>query len=77
MNLTDIPMIIYSCFVLHNICEILPGNNVDDLVARQMAVDRLQQQNTPDRLYSFNTVEGTHVRNIATLYYKEHNKNFF
>ena len=73
IGLMNIPSIIYSCFVLHNICETLDGNNVDDdAVARQMARDRLQRQDGPDRLYSFNTAEGTHVRNITTLYYKEH-----
>ena len=73
IGLMNIPSIIYSCFVLHNICETLDGNNVDDdAVARQMARDRLQHQDGPDRLYSFNTAEGTHVRNITTLYYKEH-----
>ncbi len=58
--------------VLHNICETLDRDNVDeDAVARQIAHDRLQRQDDPDRLYSFNTAEGNHVRNITTLNYKE------
>ena len=48
--------------------------NVDyDVLAQQMARDRLAQPDTaPDRLYSFNTTEGAYVRNIITSYYKEH-----
>ena len=69
----NVPSIIYSCFVLHNICEALNGSSVDDdAVARQLAYDRLQPPDAPDCLYSFNTAEGSHVRNITTLYYKEY-----
>lgn len=45
----------------------------DDDVARQIAHDRSMQPDTePDRLYAFNTAEGTHVRNVITLMYREH-----
>ena len=44
----------------------------DDAVAQQVAHDRLQPENAPDRLYSFNTAEGAHVRSIITLFYKGH-----
>ena len=73
MGLTSIPSIIYSCFVLHNICEIQGVNLDDDLVAQQIAYDRATQPNTAaDRQYSFNTAEGAHVRQIIALMYKEH-----
>ena len=73
MGLMNVPSIIYSCFVLHNICETLHGNSVhDDAVGRQLEYDRLQPQDAPDHLYSFNTAEGSCVRNIITLHYKEH-----
>ena len=72
MGLIYVPSIVYACFVLHNICEIRGINVDDDAVAHQVAYDRLQPQRAPDRLYSFNTAEGTHVRNIITLLYKEH-----
>jgi len=47
MGLVNVPTIIYSCFVLHNICEMLDGNVDDDAVARQMALNRLQPENDP------------------------------
>ena len=59
MGLNVIPSIIYACFVLHNICELQGMNVEDDVVAQQMAHDRLPQpENVPDWLYSFNTAEG-------------------
>lgn len=73
MGLNFIPNIVYACCVLHNICELRGMNVDDDVLAQQMARDRLTQPDTaPDRLYSFNTAEGAYVRNIITSYYKEH-----
>ena len=62
----------FKQFVLHNFCEIHNLNIDDDAVACQVAYDRLQPEDAPDRLYSFNSAEGAHVRNITTLFYKEH-----
>ena len=73
MGLNVIPSIIYACFVLHNICELRGMNVEEDIVAQQMARDRLAQpENAPDRLYSFNSAEGAYVRNKITSFYKEH-----
>ena len=72
MGLVFVPCIVYACFVLHNFCEIHNVNIDDDAVACQVACDRLQPEDAPDRLYSFNSAEGAHVRNITTLFYKEH-----
>ena len=72
MGLVFVPEIIYACFVLHNFCEKHGIAIEDDAVARQLAFERLQPDNAPDRLYSFNTAEGTYTRNIITRFYKEH-----
>ena len=57
MRLVFLPNILYTCFVLHNICE-KHGASVEDVaVARQLAYERLLPDNAPDRLYSFNTAE--------------------
>ena len=72
MGLGFFPSIVYACFVLHNFCEIQNMTIEDDAVARQVACDRLQSEDAPDCLYSFNSAEGTHVRNITTQFYKEH-----
>ena len=71
MGLFSVPCIIYACFVLHNLCELQYINIDDDAVARQVAQDRSQPNNAPDQLYSFNTAEGTHVRNTMALFYKD------
>ena len=73
IGLKFIPTLIYACCVLHNICELRGMNVEDDALAQEMERDRLAQpENTPDRLYSFNSAEGAYVRNIITSYYKEH-----
>ena len=72
MALKSVPNIVYTCFVLHNICE-MKGVTIDDgIVARQIAQDKLTQPNTEaDRCYAFNSAEGTYVRNVITAMYKE------
>ena len=73
LGLSFVPTVIYACFVLHNFCEKHGMTVEDDDVARQIAHDRSMQPDTePDRLYAFNTAEGTHVRNVITLMYREH-----
>ena len=73
IGLKFIPTLIYACCVLHNICELRGMNVEDDALAQQMERDRLAQpENTPDRLYSFNSAEGAYVRRNIKSYYKEH-----
>ena len=72
VGLVFVPSIVYACFVLHNFCEMQNMTIEDDAVARQVACDRLQPEDAPDRLYSFNSAEGAHVRNITTQFYKKH-----
>ena len=73
MALKSVPNVVYACFVLHNICEVKGVTIDDDIVAQQIAQDKLTQPNTEaDRRYSFNTAEGTYVRNVITAMYKEH-----
>ena len=57
---------IYTCFVLHNFCEI---NNVDihnDAVQTQIMVEQrcqtCEHHNKLDRLYSYNSQRGKNVR---------------
>ena len=60
MGLVYVPCIVYACFVLHNIGETRDMNIDNDAVAQQVAHDRLQPENAPDRLYSF-TVDPRHA----------------
>ena len=72
MGLVFVPNIVYACFVLHNFCEKQGASVEEDMIARQLACERLQPSNAPDRLYSFNTAEGTNARNTITRFYREH-----
>ena len=63
---------IYTCFVLHNYCEI---NNVDihnDLVQRALLSEQRIQccdhHNRVDKLYSYNSSRGMHVRDSVAQY---------
>lgn len=58
MKLEYVPTVIYACFVLHNICEINGITMEPDDMARQ--------------LYASNTAEGTYLRDLITLMFKEH-----
>lgn len=71
IGLVFVLCIVYACFVPHILCEIRMTID-DDTVARQVAHDRLQPEDAPNRLYSFNSAEVVHVRNTATLYYNDH-----
>ena len=73
LKLEHVPQIIYACFVLHNFCEINRVAMDDECVQRQIQYDRQMQPNTaPDRILSYNSVEGVHVREVITEYIKEH-----
>ena len=78
IKLEDLPGIIYSCFVLHNYCEIRSNNNVmnQDAIQQQVEQER-QNQNCshhgqPDQLYTYNSAQGMYIRNILTRYIKEY-----
>ena len=63
LKLEHVPQIIYACFVLHNFCEINRVAMDDECVRRQIQYDGQMQPNTaPDRIFSYNSVEGVHVR---------------
>ncbi|XP_015770448.1 PREDICTED: uncharacterized protein LOC107348879 [Acropora digitifera] len=69
----SVSIIVYACFFLHDICEMKGVPIYDDIVVWQIAQDKLIQPNTEaNRRYSFNSAEGTYVRNVITAMYKEH-----
>lgn len=72
LGLVLVPTLVYACFVLHNFCEQHGVSLEDEAVAQQLANARMQPDMPPDRLYSFNTAEGTSTRNTITMYYREH-----
>ena len=73
MKLEHVPQIIYSYFVLHNFCEV-NGMRLDyDRVQRQIELDKQVQPNVgPDRIFSYNSVDGERVRDVIAAYIKDH-----
>ena len=65
---------------LHNFCE---GNkqSIDEdlLESQQMFQRNVQnfQENHPDKIYSGNTMEGIHVRNLLTEYIGQNLPDFY
>ena len=81
MNLKqeDLPTVIYSCFVLHNICELrgYEANHKDyDNQLQLNTSDRCcSHHNQPDRLHTYNTTTGIYFRDIITDYFNEYLTN--
>ena len=76
MKLEDVPAVIYTCFILHNFCELKGCNLNEEYVECQMQVnvsDRCcSHHNQPDRLYTYNTATGVYYRHIITDFFNEH-----
>ena len=78
IKLDDLPTVIYACFVLHNYCEMRSNNNTinDDIVQSQIQREQLMQNyhhhSGIDQLYSYNSAQGTYIRQIITTYLKEY-----
>ena len=69
LKLENVPIIIYTCFILHNICEL--KNSYVDEMAVESQIDIIKQneeefENIPDPVYSANTDEGNVTRKILT-----------
>ena len=68
---------IYSCFVLHNYCEINKVDIHNDLVQTQIVADRriqcCEHHVKLDKLYSYNSSRGKHVRDAVAQYLYEKN----
>ena len=71
INLKELPVVIHSCFILHNFCEIRQEavNQNDVLVARNYDVEF---QHETDTGYEINNNEagGKRIRNIFVKYFE-------
>ena len=69
INLSDLPGVIYACFVLHNFCEVNKEFVSDDRVRAAMENDRgLQHTNQRTPIQS-NEAEGKRVRRVFVKYF--------
>jgi len=71
LKLEMVPTVAYSCFVLHNYCEI-KGNYLDDEEVRAQILRHQTEEeshpNMPDPVYSCETSEGDYVRTVLNKY---------
>ena len=71
INLDDLPFVIYSCFVLHNFCELNNESIGADKVRHAMQYDHDFQPPTAANRYisQANEAEGKRVRRVLTKYF--------
>mgnify|MGYP001798106296 CR=1 FL=1 len=76
LKLEDVPAVIYTCFILHNFCELKGIQLTNENVEQQMQaniVDRCRSHHDqPDRLHTYNTAAGAYIRQTITDYFKEY-----
>lgn len=66
INMSDLPNVIYACFVLHNFCELNNESLPAEPAASAQAYDREFQPATEPLANSHNESEGKKVRRILT-----------
>lgn len=74
LKLELVPIVAYSCFVLHNFCEKYKSYLSDELLKVQREhVEQSQElyRNIPDPTYSIDEGEGDIVRKTLTAYVKD------
>ena len=70
-----IPLVAYSCFVLHNYCESVQHCGLDEDVVETLVLQQRTEEenmpNNPDTIYSINNHQGEYVRSILTDYIEQ------
>ena len=69
INLDDLPIVIYSCFVLHNFCELNKESISDEQVRTVMELERGAQPGNQQRSTHSNESEGKRARRVLTRYF--------
>ena len=71
LQLEHVPVVIFSCFVLHNFCELNQCYVDPDRVQKQAELHKQHEKefkNIPDPVYSVTLEEGKAVRKVLTKY---------
>lgn len=71
-KLEDVPLIILSCFVLHNWCEQHKIVVDESVLQQQIQKNRLMKSTSIDRRFTYSLAEGRKVRDIIKDYFTEH-----
>lgn len=71
LNLETIPVVIYGCFILHNICE--KNNSYIDKVLVKLQIESIKDNektyhNFPDPVFLYDKDEGEVARKILTSF---------
>ena len=72
INLEDLPMVIHSCFILHNICE-MKKEIISDQVVKEARVNEKETQPVCVALRSANSQRepaAKEIRNIFVKYFE-------
>ena len=71
INIDDLPMVIYACFILNNYCELNNEYVHDELVRNAVSYDQDFQPTTQANRYvtDKNETEGKRVRNVLATYF--------
>ena len=68
LKIETIPKVIYTCFVLHNFCESLSNNQLDEAEVQAQISRHQQEDDQPDPIYSRDDSSGEYVRRVLTEY---------
>lgn len=71
INIDDLPLVIYACFVLNNYCELNNEYVHDELVKNAVSYDQDFQPPTQANRYvtDRNEIEGKRVRNVLAMFF--------
>lgn len=71
INLEELPLVIYACFVLHNFCEMNNERISDEHVSAAMSYDKEFQPPLHANQYrtDCNEADGKKVRRVLTKYF--------
>ena len=71
LNLCSVPNVIYSCFILHNICEehnLVLDKDLVQMQENYRKLQKMEQLPSLDPIFSSHSYEGENVRETITKY---------
>ena len=75
LKLETVPIVVYCCFIRHDICEMRRNCEVDDQeIQTQIQRHKRNEEKTPNRpdpLYSYIDSEGKKIREVIKLYLEQ------
>ena len=69
INLDDLPIVVYACFVLHNYCEVHKESISDEQIRMAMEHEQVSQPRDQRTTIPCNKSEGKRARRVLTKYF--------